>query len=41
VLYTLARLGVGSRVTDDVSTVLGRAATTFARFAHDHRAAWC
>lgn len=40
VLYTLARLGVGSRVTDDVSRVLHRPATDLRTFLEHHRSAW-
>lgn len=40
VLYTLARAGVGARVSDDVSDVLGRPARDIRRFAADHRTMW-
>ena len=40
VLYSLARLGIGARVTGDVERVLGRPATDFREFALDHRAVW-
>ena len=40
VLYTLARFGVGARVTDDVARVLGRPPTDFRTFAEQHRSAW-
>jgi uncharacterized protein YbjT (DUF2867 family) len=40
VLYTLARFGVGSRVTDDVARVLGRPPTDLRTFAEQHRSAW-
>ncbi|MEJ2890585.1 NAD(P)H-binding protein [Actinomycetospora aeridis] len=40
VLYTLARVGVGSRTTTDVATVLGRSGADIATFADDYRAVW-
>ena len=40
VLYTLARFGVGSRVTDDIERILGRSPTDFEQFVVDHRAVW-
>lgn len=40
VLYSLARIGIGSRVTGDVGRILGRPATDFERFVVDNRAAW-
>jgi len=39
-LYTLARVGVGSRVGDDLGGVLGRAPRDIDEFARDHRAVW-
>jgi len=38
--YTVARLGLAARVSDDVQCVLGRAPITFRRFAEDHRDTW-
>ena len=40
VLYTLARVGVGSRVSGDLAPLLGRQPHNIRRFAHDHRATW-
>ena len=40
VLYTLARVGVGSRVSGDLAPLLGRQPHDIRRFAHDHRATW-
>ncbi|MEP0549150.1 MAG: SDR family oxidoreductase [Rhodothermales bacterium] len=39
-IYTVARLGLAARVTDDLAALLGRPATSFATFAADYRAAW-
>ncbi|GAA4735795.1 NAD(P)H-binding protein [Actinomycetospora chibensis] len=40
VLYTLARAGIGARVSDDVEELLGRPARDILRFAQDHRSTW-
>lgn len=40
VLYSLARVGVGARVSGDVARVLGRPAHDIRRFARDHRDTW-
>jgi uncharacterized protein YbjT (DUF2867 family) len=40
VLHTTARLGLAAGQTDDVRTVTGRPATTFAEFAHRERDVW-
>jgi uncharacterized protein YbjT (DUF2867 family) len=40
VLYTLARVGIGARVSDDVEEILGRPAGDIHRFAEDYRATW-
>jgi uncharacterized protein YbjT (DUF2867 family) len=39
-VYTLARVGVGARVTGDVRAVLGREPTGLRAFAEDYRWAW-
>ncbi|MBC7443434.1 MAG: NmrA family NAD(P)-binding protein [Ramlibacter sp.] len=39
-IYTIARLGRASGLTDDVRAVTGRRPTTFAEFAHRERVAW-
>jgi uncharacterized protein YbjT (DUF2867 family) len=39
-VYTLARLGVGARVTGDVRAVLGREPTGLRAFVGSHRSAW-
>lgn len=39
-LYAACRLGFAERVTTELEDLLGRPATTFRRFAHDHRDAW-
>lgn len=39
-IYTVARLGRASGLTDDVRTVTGRPPTSFADFAHRERTAW-
>lgn len=39
-LYVVTRLGMAKQVTDDLPRLLGRPATTFRRFAEDHRAVW-
>ena len=39
-IYTVARLGLADRVTDDLAAALGRSATPFATFAADYRDAW-
>jgi uncharacterized protein YbjT (DUF2867 family) len=39
-LYTACRLGLAGRVTTELEDLVGRPATTFRRFAHDHRDAW-
>lgn len=39
-LYAGVRAGWSARTTDDVRQVLGRAPTSFAQFAKDHRAVW-
>ena len=39
-IYTVARLGRASGLTDDVRAVTGRPPTTFAEFAHRERAVW-
>lgn len=39
-IYTVARLGLADRVTDEVARVLGRPATPFATFAADYRDTW-
>ncbi|MEJ2864324.1 NAD(P)H-binding protein [Actinomycetospora flava] len=40
VLYTLARVGVGSRTSTDVATVLGRRGIDITTFADDYRSVW-
>lgn len=40
VLYTLARVGIGSRTSPDVATVLGRPARDVDTFARDHAGVW-
>ena len=40
VLYSLARVGIGARVTSDVERILRRPATDFREFALAHRAVW-
>lgn len=40
VIDLTTRLGLASRVTDDVATALGRPATSLAQFAREHRSAW-
>ena len=40
VIYTFARLGRASGLTDDVRTVTGRPPTSFADFAHRKRTIW-
>jgi len=39
-IYTVARLGRASGLTDDVRQVTGREPTTFAAWAHQHRDIW-
>ena len=39
-IYLAARLGLASRVTDDVRAVTGRDPIPFSRFVRDERAAW-
>jgi uncharacterized protein YbjT (DUF2867 family) len=39
-IYTTARFGLADRVTDDVSTVLGRPPIDFRTFARDNRSVW-
>ena len=39
-IYTTARLGLAANLTDDLTTVLGRAPTSFATFAHRERHHW-
>lgn len=39
-LYCLARVGIGARVSDDIPTVLHRPAHDIHRFAADHRDTW-
>jgi uncharacterized protein YbjT (DUF2867 family) len=39
-VYTLARFGVGARVTDDVRAVLGRQPIDLPAFVESHRSAW-
>jgi uncharacterized protein YbjT (DUF2867 family) len=39
-VYSLARLGVGARVTDDVRAVLGRQPIDLRAFVESHRSAW-
>ncbi len=39
-IYSTARLGLASGLTDDVRTVLGRPPIGFAAFAHAARDAW-
>ncbi len=39
-IYTAARLGLATRVTDDVPRLLGRAPITLRRYIEDYRAAW-
>ncbi len=39
-IYTVARLGRASGLTDDVRQVTGRAPMSFAAWAHQNRAAW-
>lgn len=40
VIDATTRMGLADTVTDDVSRVLGRPATSVAQFVHDHRDAW-
>jgi uncharacterized protein YbjT (DUF2867 family) len=39
-IYTTARLGLASTVTDDTARMLGRPPLTLAQFAADYRACW-
>ena len=39
-IYTTARRGFAANLTDDVTTVLGRAPTDFTTFAHRERHHW-
>lgn len=39
-IYTTARLGLASRVTDDVRSILGRPPTAFDAFVRDYRNVW-
>ena len=39
-IYTAARFGLASGLTDDVERIVGRAPIDFATFAADHASAW-
>ena len=40
VIDITTRLGLASKVTGDLSRILGHPSTSLAQFVHDHRAAW-
>lgn len=39
-IYTAARFGLASGLTDDVQRIAGRVPIDFKTFANDHRDAW-